>query len=73
MKNLKERKLAVRAMKLNLGFAPKLEDIIPLESDHLKELCVYVLFNVKGDKIGFDYRARLTIYGYKLEVEKKGN
>lgn len=73
MKNLKERQLAVKAMKSELGFAPRLEDIIPLESSHLCGECSYVLFEVKGDKISFEYRANTTNYGshYHLEMDKK--
>ncbi len=67
MKNLKERKLAVEMMKRRLGFAPRLEDIIPLESDHYYGKCTYVMFRVKGDKMGFTYRA-YSNYGAEREL-----
>ena len=69
MKNLKERQLAVKAMKDVLGFAPALKDSIPLESNHYYGTCTYVLFNVKGDKMGTDYRASIHNDGYHLDID----
>lgn len=48
MKYLKERKLAQQELKRALGFAPKLEDIIPLESGHHNGVCINVLFTIKN-------------------------
>lgn len=76
MKNMKERQLAVKAMKSNLGFAPRLEDIIPLESSENYGVVTYVLFQVKGCKLNLYYRAhQYTDYKdsdnvYGLEIEK---
>ena len=56
MRYLKERQLAKETLKTKLGFAPKLEDIIPLESSHNNGVCTYVLFYVKGQE-NIQYRA----------------
>ena len=50
MRYLKERQLAKETLKTKLGFSPKLEDIIPLESSHNDGVCTYVLFYVKGQE-----------------------
>lgn len=76
MKNMKERQLAVKAMKSELGFAPTLDQIIPLESSSNNNFVYYVLFEIKGDKFGYQYRAwQYTDYkdsdnSFGLEIEK---
>lgn len=47
MKNLKEKQLAKTILMERLGFAPKMEDIIPLESTGGKNYCDYVMFTIK--------------------------
>lgn len=77
MRNIKERKLAVNAMKNALGFAPKLDDIIPLESSENYGVVTYVLFSVKGDKMNMYYRAHQytdytdgnNVYGFEIEKD----
>ena len=50
MKYLKERKLAQTAMKHCLGYAPSLENILPLESSENNGECTHVMFLVRGHK-----------------------
>lgn len=69
MKYLKERQLAKEALKAKLGFAPKLENIVALESDHVFGECTYVLFGVKGSKI--IYRANKDQFGINLVMETR--
>ena len=59
MKYLKERKLAQKVLKEELGFAPTLENIIPLESSHRNGICTYVLFEIKNSKRSIQYRATI--------------
>lgn len=71
MKYLKERQLAQSAMKAKLGFAPTLDNIIPLESSVSHCKCTYVMFQVKGnDQIIYRANANgLTIETQNKEIE----
>lgn len=69
MKYLRERKLAKRVLEERLGFAPKMEDIIPLESSGYKRVCDYVMFTIRYHE-NIIYRASI---GGNLEVENKYN
>lgn len=60
MKYLKERKLAQKVLKEELGFAPTLENIVPLESYVRKGICTYVLFEIKNSKRSVQYRATIS-------------
>ena len=65
MKNMKERKLAKSVLEERLGFSPKLEDIIPLESSSCKHVCEYVMFTIKYHE-DIVYRASI---GRALTIE----
>ena len=68
MKNLKERTLARQVLRAKLGFAPALENIVPLESSGHFGQCNYVLFQIKNHD---DILYRANIDGY-LSIEKNG-
>lgn len=78
MKNLKERQLAKEVLKKTLRFNVTLSDVIPLESDHIKGQCVYVLFNIRGNN-KISYRASkalafgVTTYRLVEEVNSNGS
>lgn len=64
MKNLKERQFAQKCIRLNLGFAPSLESIIPLESSGKNGKVDYVLCEIAGQPLN-TYRCGK----YALEIE----
>ena len=72
MKNLKERTFARQVMRTKLGFAPALENIVPLESSVYFGEVNYVLFGVKGNDEVL-YRASRDDYGISLEIEREGH
>lgn len=68
MKYLKERKMAKAWLEILLGFAPKMEDIIPLESSGKGRRCDYVMFTIRYHE-NIIYRATTG----SIEMEKDGN
>jgi len=68
MRYLKERKLAQEVLKRKLGFAPKMEDIIPLESGVDNGVCHYVMFTIRHAE-NIVYRAGIHIFNAKVTIE----
>ena len=72
MKYAKERKLAKEVLLNKLGYAPSLENIIPLESEHNHGICNYVLFTIRGGNANVQYRAG-TSFLVMEQLDSEGN
>ena len=68
MKYLKERKMAQIWLVNLLGFAPKMEDIIPLESSGSRYGLDYVMFTIKYHE---DIIYRVTTGSAEMEKDGK--